>query len=370
MKFGRNDPCWCGSGLKFKSCHLGRETEEPPTREQSLNAFQKLQAEQRYCLHPEAGVDHCRGRIVRAHSVQRSALRTIAVGGKVLSFNSGRMGTLIRSHGRLRATQVGVNQASTFTGFCEGHDNSTFAAVEKSAFVASNANCFLLAYRAMCRYWHAIRMEREWVPHLRRMDAGLSPDLQRLFQYDKAAYDEGVELSYSDIVEAKDRYDQALMNSDFSAVGYYAVEFATPVEVVCCGATQIEYDFAGKKLQDMRAKNLDHVVLTILPVGRGGVAVFSWLGDYPATREFVRSLDILRGEEVPNAIVRFAFEEIENVYFGADWWHSLEPSMQRAVENRVNNAANVHVPRRATCLLPEGEGYVSWQLGSRHSNVT
>ena len=22
MKFGRNDMCWCGSGKKYKSCHL------------------------------------------------------------------------------------------------------------------------------------------------------------------------------------------------------------------------------------------------------------------------------------------------------------------------------------------------------------
>ena len=26
----RNDPCWCGSGKKFKKCHLGRE--QPPPR--------------------------------------------------------------------------------------------------------------------------------------------------------------------------------------------------------------------------------------------------------------------------------------------------------------------------------------------------
>ena len=23
---GRNKPCWCGSGRKYKVCHLGRET--------------------------------------------------------------------------------------------------------------------------------------------------------------------------------------------------------------------------------------------------------------------------------------------------------------------------------------------------------
>ena len=25
-KLGRNDPCWCGSGKKYKKCHLGKDT--------------------------------------------------------------------------------------------------------------------------------------------------------------------------------------------------------------------------------------------------------------------------------------------------------------------------------------------------------
>jgi uncharacterized protein YecA (UPF0149 family) len=24
-KLGRNDPCWCGSGKKYKRCHLGAD---------------------------------------------------------------------------------------------------------------------------------------------------------------------------------------------------------------------------------------------------------------------------------------------------------------------------------------------------------
>ncbi|HFT8046801.1 TPA: SEC-C metal-binding domain-containing protein [Klebsiella pneumoniae] len=27
-KIGRNDSCWCGSGKKYKKCHLGREKEK------------------------------------------------------------------------------------------------------------------------------------------------------------------------------------------------------------------------------------------------------------------------------------------------------------------------------------------------------
>ena len=25
-RVGRNDPCWCGSGKKYKKCHLGKDT--------------------------------------------------------------------------------------------------------------------------------------------------------------------------------------------------------------------------------------------------------------------------------------------------------------------------------------------------------
>ncbi|MBI3925367.1 MAG: SEC-C domain-containing protein [Armatimonadetes bacterium] len=24
-KLGRNEPCWCGSGKKYKNCHLGKD---------------------------------------------------------------------------------------------------------------------------------------------------------------------------------------------------------------------------------------------------------------------------------------------------------------------------------------------------------
>lgn len=28
-RIGRNDPCWCGSGKKFKKCHADRSTQSP-----------------------------------------------------------------------------------------------------------------------------------------------------------------------------------------------------------------------------------------------------------------------------------------------------------------------------------------------------
>ena len=35
-KVGRNDPCWCGSGKKYKKCHL-LEDEKNPGKNYHLN---------------------------------------------------------------------------------------------------------------------------------------------------------------------------------------------------------------------------------------------------------------------------------------------------------------------------------------------
>ena len=34
--YGRNDPCPCGSGKKFKKCHIGREHQLPPVRQEAV----------------------------------------------------------------------------------------------------------------------------------------------------------------------------------------------------------------------------------------------------------------------------------------------------------------------------------------------
>jgi hypothetical protein len=31
MKIGRNDLCWCGSGKKYKKCHIDRNKQPAPT---------------------------------------------------------------------------------------------------------------------------------------------------------------------------------------------------------------------------------------------------------------------------------------------------------------------------------------------------
>src|SRR4026207_257677 len=91
-KLGRNDRCWCGSGVQDKRCHLNRAAEKPPTFQERKEAFNKAFGK-KYCLHPEAG-SKCQGSIVKAHTVQKNGfgLVHIARDGKVYGFEFERSG--------------------------------------------------------------------------------------------------------------------------------------------------------------------------------------------------------------------------------------------------------------------------------------
>lgn len=71
------------------------------------------------------------------------------------------MEELNETDGRLIAQRIGVNSASTFTGFCHGHDSSTFAAIDQPITTLSEEQVFLLAYRTLCRELYTKTAELE-----------------------------------------------------------------------------------------------------------------------------------------------------------------------------------------------------------------
>ena len=86
-KIGRNDRCWCGSGKKYKHCHLGREEMDRPKFfkvDKDVKKFLK----KKICLHPESEKGLCKGEIIKAHTLSKKfCLSKIATSGHVYSFH-------------------------------------------------------------------------------------------------------------------------------------------------------------------------------------------------------------------------------------------------------------------------------------------
>ena len=179
LQIGRNDPCWCGSGRKYKHCHLDRENQTPiPFREHSKEIKRKFAA--KTCLAPSAWLDKCSGKIVRAHTVPKSgSLQQIAQDGHVYSFVPS-LEYVEKNHGP-GPTLWGINKASTFSGFCSHHDNTTFAPLEKQVFGGTSEQCFLLGYRALAVELYKKHAASQ-ISSLQNADKGIPLEAQVEFQ--------------------------------------------------------------------------------------------------------------------------------------------------------------------------------------------
>jgi hypothetical protein len=256
MASPRNKSCWCGSGLKYKKCHLGRDSQERPNSFQ-LSAEQLKLFRQRLCLHPSAPTE-CRGGIVQAHTVRRRGdLATIARDGHVYHGNAD-FDVLQKTGGRIQAKLIGINKASTFLGFCSFHDCRTFASLETQPFAATEEQCFLLAYRALAREHYMKAAHLDSIPLLRKLDCG-RPIIQQIAHQDTLqAMLAASKESLSILTHHKRLYDTDLLESTYSAMRFLVLHLDRSPSVVVGGMTQPNYDFEGRLLQDIGLLGVNH----------------------------------------------------------------------------------------------------------------
>lgn len=362
MKLGRNDSCWCGSGRKYKRCHLDRSRQEPlnpwDARRQLARMF-----ERKYCLHPEASSGTCRGKIVRAHTVQRAkTLAAIARDGHVY-----RVAVEKRFDGKMRAELIGINDASTFYGFCARHDSDTFAPIERCDFQNIPEQCFLLAYRPLLKEVYLKRSALDAIDISKEADRGRDPLAQRELQHFVSVYEAGARAGLSSIEQHKTLYDSALLAQDFTQIRSVTVELNCVPDVVCSGFVNPEYDFHGDVVQDcLSSKHLDGLGFSILTTPTGGAVVFSWHENSDRScMTLLRSLLAVPEPRLAEALVRFAFENLENIFICPLWWERLESGIRGGLEERMMANLPLH-PARPDGLIDDGVQSVDWAVGAIH----
>jgi hypothetical protein len=265
--------------------------------------------------------------------------------------------------------RIGINDASTFNGFCNLHDNNTFRRLEKYPFDASNDQIFLLAYRALCREIFMKKYQLEMLPFMRKMDKGRDLSEQREMQEYLAYYSYGVDIGMDTSNKQKARYDYALLNKDYSDMTYYVIIFDNKPELLCCGSSIQETDFLGRRYNQLGRSDIDQEVVTfsIIPTDKGAAVIFVSLDKGSDTQLFFSSLSNLKADSVANAIVRYAFEYYENTYFSPIWWRNLNSVTQQTIIQRCTSGI---VIRRSDCLLEDGIDMVKWKISNIITNVT
>lgn len=361
MASHRNDACWCGSGAKFKKCHMRRREEQQPSVNEELTAFREARRHE-LCLHPEASIERCSEKIINAHSIQHGRqLKRLAREGKVYGPPYDFM-DLENAGGKFRYKLVPTRNASTFRGFCGIHDAETFRPIETEQVIFSPEQCFLFGYRATCLELHSKSGAVEHLKTMSRMDAGMPVEMQRLLQRQLSQMRLGMEQGLADILNRKLKQDSCLLAKDYSQDNFYVIEFDTHPELMCCGAKTPTEDFHGKQIQSLSLINkaVDSVTLNIIATQSGGAAILTWPSSGNGAAEaFISSLDSLPNTRKPQALVRLALT-IENCFFSPTWWESLSPSTQDSLASQMLEA--VDVSRPFATLTDDGRRDVAWNV--------
>ena len=255
-KLGRNDKCWCGSGKKYKRCHLGREAQSRPGKQEAIEYFYKIQEKGR-CLHPDAGASICSSNVISAHTIQRSGhLSSIASSGHVYTLlRDGNLFGQSRWDHDSPPNKVGIREASTFRGFCGRHDNELFAPIEKEPFTGTEEQVALLGYRAICYELFMKEFGLNLDRFLRDFDRGQSVLYQQIHQEALNLRDSGVNKAIEELHSLKGHYEKVIFQRGLAGLGYYVVTFDKTPEVMCSGTTQVTHDFQGNKVAELG--NLD-----------------------------------------------------------------------------------------------------------------
>lgn len=365
----RNDTCWCGSGKKYKKCHMDREkAKKIPLSsifEEQRKAFAK-----KMCLHPKAADKECKGNIVKAHTVQRIGLSKIAEKGHVYAFQGD--ASTFHSNAKeihiLVPRKIGIRNASTFTGFCAKHDNETFSPIEKHDFRFCPEHAFLLGYRSLCRELFAKKATLNMQDLFCTMDSGQPLEIQIQLQRLWRTYLAGAQAGHDDLLKIKTEYDKILEGKDFKRIRYYALIFDSYPEVLCDGGFWPEYNFVGHKIQDITNPDTEGIQFSLIATNKNGAAIFTWLNNKGVSEEFIKSLNSISDKNLPSTILRFVFEYFENTYIKPSWWENLSEATKTKLHHRMEMSDSTFMVHKSNCLIDDGLRVVNWKVIDRRTN--
>jgi hypothetical protein len=338
-KIGRNDPCWCGSGIKHKKCHLNRDTQKPVNHWEASKEFKNAFSAPKCCA-PDSFHSQCSKKIVKAHTIPKSSsLNAIARNGHVYGL-AVTLENISKHKGKLKPE---LNKASTFSGFCKIHDDAIFAPIEKQKFSISPEHCFLLAYRSFSKECYAKSAMANLSQLRKSLDKGKPIDRQMDIQMTTFLMDIGVMSALRDNEHHKNIFDSCLENNDYSLVRALVFDLDAPPPVMVSGAINPDFDFDGNRIQDlMELEQIPDIMsVTSFFDGNKGRIVFSWLENSHQSCETLLERLLSKPEyEITKHIVQYIFASFDNFFIAPDWWDGLtEITKEKIVDLSFDNVS-------------------------------
>lgn len=274
----------------------------------------------------------CSNRIIESHTISKSSsLKSIMnkdnkVYGLDLSFHG-----LAKRNGILSIKHFGINEASTFLGFCSNHDKELFSIFEDKPFIPTKEQLCLLSFRSFCREIYGKQGEsRTDLLH----EIVIDP-------FEKAYLSERDKLLAISLAELKPtRLDliNIIDRKEFDRLEYFIVELKSNAKILSSGAFVPEIDFNHQMVYDLldTSKVLNYIFFNIVNYENRGFCIFSWIKK-PETEIFYRFVKSLtqRRHRINDNLVNFVFYHFENTFISIDWFDKLDPDKNVEIRRKI-----------------------------------
>lgn len=323
------EPCWCGSGRKYKKCHQIREQEKPYSLGRALREQKEVFWKNRDCMHPKASPESCQGYVIDAHSIQRKGPLSKITNRKnhVCHFEVKAEEMVVK--------EIGWKKVSIFPGFCSGHDSKIFGDLERDSFTGAHDQCVLQAFRSVCNELYKKRAALDSLEFQRIViDRGCDTGEQITRQLSIAKNIEGQRKSLEELAGLWEKFDQVVSRKEYSRFASKAYFFEGELCITSSGALHAEFDFKGNVLSNMWDLKEDAEILShsVMNTDNGGAIIFTWLYDEESPKKVVSSFDDILNDEKADIFVQYCFLNCENTFFSKDWWDRLGPSLQKQLK--------------------------------------
>ncbi|OUS76589.1 hypothetical protein B1748_10845 [Paenibacillus sp. MY03] len=316
-KVGRNDPCPCGSGIKYKKCCLDKHDDEEFSNPVNfLKNYKTVRKEARIkqCLHPD-GVS-CSEKIIGAHSIQNNKLL------KRLSSNGDVYMPCPKADNPFAAmTKWGRKEATVFTGFCGHHDKTVFQPIEDGLFDKSELHVFLYTYRCFAVEYH----KKQEVVNMQKSIFKRKPSILGMPDNPFG----GMEMAIDDFQPVKQAFDNVLLTGEYGVLSSVIWEFPSTINFAATGFEAPSTDLRGKKIQNLLDKTtpVKHIFISVFSEEDKTYCIISWLNSNDDLfYEYRQQLEGLNIQQRKNYINNTLPIISENIAINPESWDTWDQS--------------------------------------------
>jgi hypothetical protein len=347
----RNAPCWCGSGKKYKKCHLDRESQSRENPWAAVDTNRKAFTKKKCCAY-DVGLGPCGDGVIKAHTISRGPnLSKISKKSHVLHYTSN-IPEMNKNGGKLSVEQIGIKDASVFYGFCGKHDREIFSCIENEPFAGLPNQCLAVAYRTISRELYGKDSGEHLRETLRGADKGMNPFEQLLIQKELDTIEIGNEAARRDMKATHNALTSALVDGRPDVLSSLVFKFATPFSFAFAGAWSALTDLYGKELQAGYADELlEQVSFSSFAGSDSAMICISWR-DYEAAPGKIigEQIKALPDDQKASACLQLVMKHVENIYFNPDWFQALDDKQREMLNQLANDGIDGTPPSESVRL--------------------